>query len=165
MSATPHQATPHQASPHQGDRRPAHPALPVHAPLALTAPALSRLEVRWRVSRRALGAHAPGGGSRLIELAVQVDGLDAPGAARARVLVTDPASRDARVVEIFDGVAAEVIPDVRSQVHVECPGVLHATIAPGDTPDSWRLVYARTPVLDALGVPGGRAEAVGVTGG
>jgi hypothetical protein len=38
-------------------------------------------------------------------------------------------------------------------------GVLHATLAPA--PAGWRLAYVRTPLLDALGVPGGRAEPAG----
>lgn len=118
--------------------------------------------VTWRLTRRSLGDRAPGGTSRLLEMAVRVEGL---GTARvsASVVATDPASGESvvLVVAVPDGVGAEVIADIRSQVHIECPGVLHATIAGGR--DGWRLVYARTPVLAELGVPGGRAEPVGVS--
>ena len=46
------------------------------------------------------------------------------------------------------------------QAHIEAPGWLHATIE--SSGDGWRLVYARTPMLATLGIPGGRAELTGV---
>ncbi len=119
---------------------------------------LSEIEVVWRVARRSLGAHAPEGASRLIELIVRLEGLGS-GATTGSARVVDGAV--SRVVETFGRVSAEVIPDIRGEVHVECSGVLHATVATL-ADGSWKLVYARSPMLDALGVPGGRAEAVGV---
>lgn len=137
------------------------------APLCVPAPApradddaLRRIEVVWRVHARALGAHAPDPGARAAELLIRVERLD--GAPRAALLVRAP-EQAARVIETFDAPGVEVIRDIRSEIHIECPGVLHATIAPGREPGAWRLVYARTPLLDALGVPGGRAEPAGVT--
>ncbi|MCC5822867.1 MAG: hypothetical protein LAT64_04920 [Phycisphaerales bacterium] len=123
------------------------------------APPLRSLAVVWRVNARSLGAHAPNPAGRITELAVRIDAIGP--SARGSVTVRDPDSADApRTIETFERVGVEVIPDMRSEIHIECPGVLHATIAPEG--DAWRLVYARTPLLDALGIPGGRAEAVGV---
>ena len=129
-------------------------ALPSSAPGAVFA----GIEVVWRVTRRSMGANAPEGSSRLVELIVRLDGLK-DGVVTGSVRVGEGSA--VRLVETFERVSAEVIPDIRGEVHVECPGVLHATVTPGEG-GSWRLVYARSPVLDALGVPGGRAEAVGV---
>lgn len=118
---------------------------------------LSEIEVVWRVTRRSLGAHAPEGSSRLVELIVRLEGLGS-GTTTGSASVVDGAV--SRVVETFDRVLAEVIPDIRGETHVECPGVLHATVARGE--GSWRLVYARSPLVAALGVAGGRAEVVRV---
>ncbi len=118
------------------------------------------IEVVWRVARCALEAHAPHGSSRVVELAVRLECLK-DGVAIGSAWARDGAA--SRLLETFERVPAEVIPDIRGEVHVECPGVLHATVAPADGEGGgWRLVYARSPLLDAMGVPGGRAEAVGV---
>lgn len=131
--------------------------LPAEAKSA-PGPVFPGIEVVWRVTRRSMGANAPEGSSRLVELIVRLEGLR-DGAATGSVRVGEGSA--VRLVETFERVSVEVIPDIRGEVHVECPGVLHATVAPGEG-GSWRLVYARSPVLDALGVPGGRAEVVGV---
>ena len=125
-------------------------------------PTISALGVTWRLTRRSLGDRAPAGASRLLELSVLLEGLDTPRPS-ASVIAVDPVSRDTLVLEAATPSVSEteVIPDIRSQVHVECPGVLHATVVCSG--GQWRLVYARTPVLAALGVPGGRAEPVGVS--
>lgn len=156
MTATPRPTTPLLLRPHgvYPPRAPAHPAAPT--PPVPAVPALSCVEVVWRVGRRCLGLHAPAGSSRVVELAIRVQGLG--GTVTGGVTVADGAHT--RVIETFAGVRAEVIPDIRAQLHIECPGVLHATI--GAEPQGWRLVYARTPLLDAMGIPGGRAEPVGV---
>jgi hypothetical protein len=112
-----------------------------------------------------------------------VEFASCPGSLHAQagvtVTVTDPTSGHASVLRRSEGVAVEVIDDIRSEIHVEAPGVLHATVTPGlpglpgppDLPGApspsasagqWRLVYARTPVLADLGIPGGRAETAGV---
>ncbi len=134
-----------------------------HAPSAVPAPAtppeatprLAGVEVTWRVARTALGDRAPEGTSRIVTLTLRIE---SPGEhARALLMAADgPAER---TLERLQHVRAEVIDDIRGEVHVECPGVLHATLAPAA--NAWRLAYARTPLLDALGVPGGRAEPAG----
>lgn len=123
------------------------------------SPALTGVTVAWRVLRRAVGGAAPSGGARMLVLRVGVHGLG--DAARASVSIVDPDSgRSAEPIAPAE-VAAEVIPDIRGEIHIEAPGWLHATIAPKPE-GGWRLVYARTPVLSALNIPGGRAEVVGV---
>lgn len=148
---------------HAGQATAAH--VPV-APSASVAPAsvaqgggtLREASVTWRLPRTVLGALAPEGASRLVELvvAVHLSGTTP----HATVTVRDPARAEgARLLERRESVAVEVIPDIRGEVHVEAPGLLHATLAPQG--EGWRVAYARTPVLSALGVPGGRAELAG----
>jgi len=141
------------------------------APVSLGAteacPTLSAIAVRWQVARSAVGSAAPAGNARMLVMTVAVCGL---GDARARISVelADTKTGERSLVHDAVAVSAEVIPDIRAQVHVEITGWLHTTVGPidgsGDAPGgAWRLVYARTPVLDQLGVPGGRAEPTGVS--
>lgn len=122
--------------------------------------AISSVAVTWRLTRRSLGERAPAGSARLLDLVVRVEGLDS-GRVSASVIATDPASRASAVIGADAPERAEVIADIRDHVHVECPGVLHATIARDGA--GWVLVYARTPVLADLAIPGGRAEPAGVS--
>lgn len=135
-----------------------------HAPSAAPAPAthpaeaaprLAGVEVTWRVARTALADRAPQGASRIVTLTLRLEALG--DHARATLLAADGPTE--RTLERLEHLRAEVIDDLRGEVHVECPGVLHATLAPAA--NAWRLAYARTPLLDALGVPGGRAEPAG----
>lgn len=134
---------------------PARAACEVFAP----EPALSAVTVRWRVLRRAVQDVAPAGEDPMVELRVSVQGLGAKP--RASVTIVDPRSGRSRDPLAPGDAAAEVIPDIRGEVHIEVPGWLHATIAPDDG-GRWRLIYARSPVLASLGIPGGRAEVIGV---
>ena len=130
-------------------------------PCEVLAPAraVTGVSVRWRVLRRALDAFAPDGTAAMVELRVGVYGLG--GRTRAWVSITDPQSGSSIEPLSPRETPSEVIPDIRGEVHIEAPGWLHATIAPDDA-GRWRLVYARSPLLETLRIPGGRAEVIGV---
>ena len=134
-------------------------ALTPRYPLARGAASLSRVEVRWSVSRRSLGIHAPEGVSRMVELTIALSVGAASG--QAVVTVTDPASGRSAVLRTLEAPGVELIDDIRSETHIEAPGLLHATVAP-DATGQWRLLYARTPLLAELAIPGGRSEPAGV---
>ncbi|RMH27922.1 MAG: hypothetical protein D6692_06980 [Planctomycetota bacterium] len=134
---------------------PARAACEVFAP----EPLLGGVTVRWRVLRRAVQSLAPAGESPMVELRVSVQGLGAKP--RASVTIVDPQSGCSREPLAPGDVSAEVIPDIRGEVHIEVPDWLHATIAPDDA-GRWTLIYARSPVLECLRIPGGRAEVIGV---
>lgn len=129
----------------------------LHRPSEVVSPETIRtVAVTWSVSRRAMADRAPAGTARVLNLTIALDNLGP--AARGTVTLTDPATSHSITLDSLESVSVEVIHDIRAEIHIEAPGVLHATIAPGD--GSWRLVYARTPLLTALGVPGGRAQAM-----
>lgn len=114
--------------------------------------------VRWRIgdaaARAAFGV-APGGAT------VEIRVSEGPGGWRGVVAVVGP-GRDAAGAE---RVVRETAPAVAWQagsglIHVDAESLVHATIDVGNgTP---RLLYARTPVLGELGLPGGRYEPEGV---
>jgi hypothetical protein len=122
---------------------------------------IDSVKVIWQVARTALSGVAPLGASRMLLLGVRVESL-ADATPRVSIEVCDPASGQRSGLHDRIATHGEVIADIRGQVHIEIPGWLHATVGPGADGTGWRLVYARTPVLDQLGVPGGRAEPVGV---
>lgn len=128
-------------------------------PAATPAALLSRIEVRWSVARRALGVHAPEGASRMVDLTIALS-VGAAGV-QGVVTVTDPASGRPSVLRTLEAYGVEMIDDIRSEIHIEAPGLLHATVAP-DATGQWRLLYARTPLLAELAIPGGRSEPAGV---
>lgn len=136
------------------------PARSLHRPSEVAPPETIRtVAVTWSVSRRAVADRAPAGTARVLDLTITLDNLGP--AARGTVTLTDPSTGRGITLDTLESVCVEVIYDIRAEIHIEAPGVLHATIAPGD--GSWRLVYARTPLLTAMGVPGGRAQAMSVS--
>lgn len=129
----------------------------LHRPNEVASPeAIRTVAVTWSVSRRAMADRAPTGTARVLDLTITLDNLGP--AARGTVTLTDPVTGRGVTLDSLESVSVEVIHDIRAEIHIEAPGVLHATIAAGD--GSWRLVYARTPLLTAMGVPGGRAQAM-----
>lgn len=143
-------------------------ALTPRYPSGVPVPSLSGIEVRWRVSRRSLGTHAPEGNSSVVDMVIALRMRGVAGAI-CEITATDPATGPAvgptagpvSVLRTLECVAVEVIDDIRSEIHVEAPGVLSVTVVP-DGAGGWRLLYARTPLLADLGIPGGRAEPAGV---
>lgn len=89
-------------------------------------------------------------------LQVSVDSLD--DSPTVSVAVVDPSSDSRNEISSGDAVHAEVIPDIRGEFHIEVPGWLHITMAYNEGAGDWRLLYARTPMLEKLSIPGGRAE-------
>lgn len=124
--------------------------------------AIDSVEVRWDIARSALNGTAPGGRSRMLSMTLLAESL-AGGSGVVSVEFADATTGERSVLHRRVSAQVEVIGDIRGHVHVEIPGWLHATIGPGRDGDTWRLVYARTPILAQLNVPGGRAEPVGVT--
>ncbi|MFK7883559.1 MAG: hypothetical protein AB8F26_05170 [Phycisphaerales bacterium] len=112
--------------------------------------------VTWRVTRSAIGESAPSGSTRMLCLQVSVDSLD--DSPTVSVAVVDPSSDSRNEISSGDAVHAEVIPDIRGEFHIEVPGWLHITMAYNEGAGDWRLLYARTPMLEKLSIPGGRAE-------
>lgn len=137
----------------------------VLAPEADRVPAFAEIAVRWRVARSALCCLAPGSSSRSQSLTLSVVIVDPLGSPTACVRIEDPAGGATAPIDPAR-VAAEVIPDIHGIVHIEAPGWLHATLAPArgtaGEDGGWTLLYARSPVLDRLGIPGGRADVLGV---
>lgn len=122
---------------------------------------IDSVEVTWSLARSAVNGSAPGGGSRMLTMTLSVQSLSV-GSPEVTVALADSKSAERTLLHDRVRVSGEVIPDIRGHVHVEIPGWLHATLGPGHDGEAWRLVYARTPLLDTLGVPGGRAEPTGV---
>ncbi len=119
---------------------------------ATTGVGVAAVEFTWAVTRRSLGAHAPPGAGRLVDLTVRVDALDGPDPSPSAWL------RDGAhtVTLALPAHAALVLTRDASGFHLDCPGVLHATVA--RSRGVHRLAYARTALTDRLGVPGGRVE-------
>ncbi len=121
--------------------------------------AIGSVEVVWGVARSALNGSAPAGRSRILAMTLRAESLG-NGSAVVTAELADSSTGERSVLHRETGVPGEVIPDIRGHVHVEIPGWLHATIGPGRDGDAWRLVYARTPLIDRLGIRGGRAEPI-----
>lgn len=128
----------------------------------LTMEAVERqtLVVRWRLSGAALRrARADLQlGERDVSLGVHVDLLREdegwrPVSARAELEAAD--GRTCRI-EGTTGMGACVID--AGLLHLDVPGLISATIHAGD---ERRLVYARTPLLESLGMAPGTYEPVG----
>ncbi|MEM9373502.1 MAG: hypothetical protein AAGA55_07645 [Planctomycetota bacterium] len=124
--------------------------------------AMDAVEVTWAVARSALNGTAPSGNSRMLAMTVRAEML-AGGRARVTAEIAGQGVSEPVLLHDRVAVAVQVIPDIRGQVHVEIPGWLHLTIGRGRDGDAWRLIYARTPLLERLRVPGGRAEPTGVS--
>lgn len=136
--------------------QPVPPERPAPAGRARPAPragvGVTAMEFTWAVTRRSLGAHAPAGTGRLVDLTVRVDALDGPSPTPSAWLRdgahTAPLALPAH--------APLVLTREASALHLDCPGVLHATVT--RSRGVHRLAYARTALTDRLGVPGGRVE-------
>lgn len=104
----------------------------------------------YRVNRASLGAHAPDGNQAVVELQIAVhhDG--------AGVRLLDRDSHDERSIDSIEH-APSVLFSAGGWMHIDIPGVLSCSIADAQS-DGASLVYARTPVLGKLGVPGGRFD-------
>ena len=103
-----------------------------------------RSEVRWELPRRSVSGVFPGAGATVVlEWVVGKD--------RAEALLCDPDGLERVTLGVWNGV--ERVADERlGLVHVRVGDRLVATLRDGSP------VYARTALLDELGVPGGLAE-------
>ncbi|MCA9303022.1 MAG: hypothetical protein KC996_02760 [Phycisphaerales bacterium] len=113
-------------------------------------PRLRAFTLSYPIARVRLTDAAPEGPSAVLELqfAVNTDGTG--------VRILDPRSADERSVVFIEGEPG-VLWSVGGWMHVDIPSVLSCSIADADT-DHAQLVYARTPILGELGIPGGRFD-------
>ena len=138
-------------------------------PRTATTDTLRRTRIRWVASRRALlGGDPPTGPDLLrIELTLTPIGTQRARAAVALLDGRDGTDRNATALPEpipapFDGASVELrwIPDAPGDLlHLEAPGALAATFhAPDADPfaPARQLLYARSPLPGALGLPGGR---------
>lgn len=130
-----------------------------HASVARPLRVEATLRVRWLISRSAVATARPdlvrrdSGEPVVLEmLAAAADGRWACEAA-----LVDGGRRDEIPVSASESGAWSRDAETGLE-HLEVPGVLHATYrrAGGGV----RLLYVRTPLLAALGIPGGRYELI-----
>ncbi|USN99707.1 MAG: hypothetical protein H6810_03345 [Phycisphaeraceae bacterium] len=107
--------------------------------------------IRWRVGAAAArAAFGVDGGPFRVELLL---GRRDDGSWRG--VVSLDAGGDRRVLREATPVVRWARDGARGLVHLDAPGFLHATF---DAADGSVLVYARTPLIGALGLGGGRYE-------
>lgn len=126
------------------------------ASAAQAEPAL-RVAIHWRVDAAALrraGHWEHAGEDVMLTLSVDVRG----GVARAEATLS--AGDRARALRLPRKLvsAPGVVTEAEGLAHLDAPPVLRATLAPGERA---RVLYARSGVLEFLGVAGGRYEVAG----
>jgi hypothetical protein len=125
-----------------------------------TRPAARRLRLRWSVSGEAAAACGlTPEGTRQAWLELEVDVQRRDGATRATsvsaaVLFHGRASP----VEIAPATGAAITDAETGLTHIDIDGFIHATLR-GESD----VLYARTPLLSRLGLPGGRYECEGLS--
>jgi len=132
----------------------AHPAI-IARPIRVE----DSLTVCWMISRAALAAARPqlrvrdGGGPIVLELFAS----PLEGRWFCEATLVDGGRRDR--VPLAGAEPGAWSRDAETGLeHLEIPAVLHATYRRGER--GVRLLYARTPLLTALGIPGGRYELI-----
>jgi hypothetical protein len=120
-----------------------------------------RLGFRWSVSPGAAaqaGLCTPGAREVSLVLAVEIQRGTGPGRATA---VSAALVRDGLASPVeFAGASGTAVGDPETGVlHIDIDGFLHATLREPDA-----VLYARTPLLARLGLPGGRYEGEGLAG-
>lgn len=131
-------------------------ATPNQSGLTMEAVDRCTVEVRWRLSgtalRRARTDLDLGDADAMLCIGVDVCREASVVATRA-VLETDRG--ECRLEREIEG-GSFVLDDVMA--HVDVPGLISATIILGESP---RLIYARTPLVESLGLAPGTYEPVG----
>jgi len=112
--------------------------------------AFRAFSLAYPIARSRLGPQAPGGTSAVVELQIAING-DGTG-----VRVIDPQSAEERSIVYIAGEPG-VLLSAGGWMHVDVPGIISCSIADART-DHAQLVYARTPILGQLGIPGGRFD-------
>lgn len=118
--------------------------------------------VVWAISPDALRAYAPaivnGHGAELVSAELRID---LSPARAALVLVSRRGERLEHILPIPAGASSVTADPSRGLAHVEIPGAL--TLCARTRGDgSAEIVYAQTPLLAALGLPGGVYEVPGL---
>lgn len=124
----------------------------------IAAPARSRLLLTWSISPQAAAAAGLVTGSDPAFLEIEAPWPGDQGPVHARVVQGD-CSVPLRIAEDY---RARWVDDLAaSLVHLDIPGVLIATLRLDA--NEVQTLYARTSLLETLGIGGGRYEFEGVT--
>lgn len=127
-------------------------------PIAITAMPVAG--VRWLISPDALRMYAP---AMLNGHAAQVSGaeliialLQGSEPAKATLMLRyGGAERAEHTLPLPIASASITRDDARAMVHIEIPGIVSMTIHSSDRAAAPRLIYAHSPLLAAIGLPGG----------
>tara|TARA_R110002072_G_scaffold42064_8_gene117725 strand:- start:21234 stop:21710 length:477 start_codon:yes stop_codon:yes gene_type:complete len=131
---------------------------------ARRAQSVKTIRISWKVSRSALGEHAPEGRSPFVTLELAINPCSSDQAMSCSVI--DPKHTTRRAIELAGSIPTICVADSAMGIVIESddPTNLVCHLRSPKHGDRYELVYIRSSIFEQLQVPGGRYEPIGARG-
>jgi len=125
---------------------------------ARRAQSVKTVRISWKVSRSALGEHAPDGHCPFVTLELAINPCDADQPMSCSVI--DPKQATRRAIELSGPNPTIRVVDSAMGIVIESSDLI-CHLRANDQLDGYELVYIRSSIFEQLNIPGGRYEPIG----